>query len=76
MSGPSKWQALPTEAVNPSTANLDTLPIEQIVERMMLDNRRVLDAVQQEKANIQRAVAVLVDALKRRGRLIFVGAGT
>src|SRR5207302_2937921 len=60
----------------PSTANLDTLTIEQIVERMMLDNRRVLDAVRQEKPNIQRAVAVLVDALNRRGRLIFVGAGT
>ena len=76
MTGPSKWQALPTEAVNSSTAHLDTLPIEEIVELMMLDNRRVVDAVQQEKPNIQRAIALLVDALNKRGRLIFVGAGT
>jgi N-acetylmuramic acid 6-phosphate etherase len=76
MTGPSKWQALPTEAVNPSTAALDTLPVERIVELMIADNRLVLGAIQQEQSSIARGVDVLVDALRKNGRLIFVGAGT
>jgi N-acetylmuramic acid 6-phosphate etherase len=76
MTNPSKWQALPTEAINESTANLDTLPIEGIVELMVEDNRHVLEAVRREKHQIARGVEMLTEALNERGRLIFVGAGT
>jgi len=76
MSGPSKWQALPTEAINPASAKLDTLAVDEIVDVMIRDHKRVVDAVQQEKANIARGVELLVEALNKGGRLIFVGAGT
>jgi N-acetylmuramic acid 6-phosphate etherase len=76
MTSPSKWQALPTEAINESTVNLDTLPIAGIVDLMVEDNRSVLEALRREKPHIERGVEMLAGALKQRGRLIFVGAGT
>ena len=72
----SKWQRLPTEAVNPASRNIDTLSCAGIVEVMAADNRRVLKAVQREKARIARGAELLARAVQRGGRLIFVGAGT
>ena len=72
----SKWQRLPTEAVNPSSRNIDTLPLAGIVEAMILDNRSILPAVQREKTRIAKAAGILADAVQKGGRLIFVGAGT
>lgn len=72
----SKWQQLPTEAVNPLTLGIDKLTLDEIVEVMILDNRNVLAAVQHEKRRIARAAEILTRALKQKGRLIFVGAGT
>ena len=37
---PSKWQRLPTEAINPATRAIDTLPMDGIIELMILDNRQ------------------------------------
>jgi N-acetylmuramic acid 6-phosphate etherase len=42
----------------------------------LLDNRRVLAAVQREKSRIARAAEMLANAILNGGRLIFVGAGT
>jgi N-acetylmuramic acid 6-phosphate etherase len=72
----SKWQRLPTEAVNPSSRNIDTLPLVGVVEAMILDNRSVLTAVQRETTRIAKAAGILADAVQKGGRLIFVGAGT
>ena len=76
MRGPSKWRGLPTEAINPDTRALDTLPADGIIELMILDNRSVLEAVRSEKDHITRGVEILTSALQQGGRLIFVGAGT
>ena len=76
MSSASKWQGLPTEAVNQSTLALDTLPIDDIVELMILDNRNVIEAVEAEKDHIAQGAEILTEALREGGRLIFVGAGT
>lgn len=73
---PSKWRRLPTEAVNPSTLAIDTLPLSEIIGLMILDNRNVLDAVQRQKASIEAGAELLIEALREGGRLIFVGAGT
>src|SRR6266849_3038546 len=58
MSGPfcedlmrSKWQSLPTEAINPTTLAIDKLPADEIVE-------------------------LIATALRKGGRVVFVGAGT
>ena len=72
----SKWQRLRTEARNPATRDIDTLPIGGIVDLMTRDVRHAFDAVQREKGAISRGVQLLVDALQSRGRIVLVGAGT
>jgi len=73
---PSKWQRLRTEAANPATRNIDTLPIDGIVQLMTRDARHAFDAVQREKRAIGRGVQLVVDALQSGGRIVLVGAGT
>ena len=47
-----------------------------MVEVMIVDNRCVLAAVQQQKRRIARGAELVAGALVGGGRLIFVGAGT
>jgi N-acetylmuramic acid 6-phosphate etherase len=72
----SKWQSLPTEAINPSTLAIDKLSAGDIVEGMMVEDRKMLAAVQREKERIICGVEIITEALRHNGRLIFVGAGT
>jgi N-acetylmuramic acid 6-phosphate etherase len=72
----SKWQALPTEAINPATLAIDKLSPADIVEGMLSEDRKMLAAVQREKIRIAVGVDIISQALRKGGRLIFVGAGT
>ena len=72
----SRWQRLPTEAVNPRSRTIDTLNANEIVDVMIRDNRAVLAAVTRERTRIARAAELIADAIRAGGRLIFVGAGT
>src|SRR5919202_309791 len=72
----SKWQSLPTEAINPSTLAIDKLSSADIIEGMLNEDRKMLAAVQREKARITVGVDIITQALRRGGRIIFVGAGT
>ena len=72
----SKWQSLPTEAINPSTLAIDKLSPADIVEGMLSEDRKMLAAVQREKDRIACGVEIITQALRRGGRLMFVGAGT
>ena len=72
----SKYQRLPTEAINPATLGIDKLPAADIIELMLNDDRKVLAAVQREKSRIALGVDIIVQAFGKGGRLIFVGAGT
>jgi N-acetylmuramic acid 6-phosphate etherase len=76
MANQSKWQRLPTEAINPATRHIDTMPMPDMIELMIADNRNVLEAVEREKDLIVQAAEVFAEALRSGGRLIFVGAGT
>ena len=76
MPTPSKWQRLPTEAVNPRSRRIDALTPEEIVEVMLLDNRSVAAAVQRQKGEIARGATMIASALESGGRMVFVGAGT
>ncbi len=76
MDTPSKWQRLPTEAVNPRTRDLDTLSAGRIVDLMLDDNRLGLAAVKRARRPIARAAEMVGKAILAGGRLIFVGAGT
>jgi len=72
----SKWQSLPTEAINPDTLALDKLAPADIVEHMLHEDRKMLAAVQREKDRIAVGIDILTQALRRNGRIVFVGAGT
>ena len=43
---------------------------------MLVDDRKVLAAVQHERARIALGVDIIVQSLRKGGRLVFVGAGT
>ena len=72
----SKWQSLPTEAINPSTLGIDKLSAADIVDLMFNEDRKMLAAVQRERERIAVGVEMLSAALRKGGRIIFVGAGT
>ena len=72
----SKWQSLPTEAINPHTLNIDKLSPADIVEVMLSEDRKMLAAVQREKERISVGVEIITQALRKGGRIVFVGAGT
>jgi N-acetylmuramic acid 6-phosphate etherase len=64
----SKWESLPTEAINPATLAIDKLPAADIVELMMAEDRKVVAAVQREKERIALGAEMIADSLKRGGR--------
>src|SRR5207244_12616520 len=72
----SKWESLPTEAINPSTLAIDKLSPADIVEGMLNEDRKMLAAVHREKERIACGVEIITQALRRGGRIICVGAGT
>ena len=71
-----RYDRLPTERVDPGTGNLDRLSATQIARLMNRADRRAVRAVGRAAPAIGRAVDLIVHALARGGRLIFVGAGT
>ena len=72
----SKWQALPTEAINPATLGIDKLPSAEIVELMLAEDRKMIAAVQRERERIALGAEIIAEGLQQGGRIIFVGAGT
>jgi len=72
----SKWQSLPTEQINPATLGIDKLSPADIVEGMLNEDRKMLAAVQREKDRIAVGVEIITQALRKNGRIVFVGAGT
>jgi N-acetylmuramic acid 6-phosphate etherase len=72
----SKWQSLPTEAINPSSLGIDKLSEGDIVDLMMNEDRKMLAAVQRERERIAVGIEMLAASLRKSGRIIFVGAGT
>lgn len=71
-----RYDRLPTERADPGTGKLDRLSAAQIARLMNRADRRAVRAVGRAAPALGRAVDLIVRALSRRGRLIFVGAGT
>ena len=72
----SKWQALPTEAINPISLAVDKAAVPEIIDMIINEDRKVVAAVQKEKARIAHGVEIVTQSLRKGGRVIFVGAGT
>ncbi len=65
-----------TEARNPATAAIDTLSSLEIVRLINEEDDRVAGAVRRELPRIAQAVDLIVERLRRGGRLFYFGAGT
>jgi len=65
-----------TEERNPRSRELDRLSTQELLGVIHREDATVAAAVRGELPAISRAVDVIVDALFRGGRLIYVGAGT
>src|SRR6476660_1191711 len=72
----SKWQDLPTEAINPDTLAIDKMSAADIIDIISNEDRRVVTAVHKERERIAHGVEIIVGALKKGGRIYLVGAGT
>ena len=67
---------LPTEGINPRTADIDTLEPRAILDRIHAEDRRAVEAVGEVLDDVAAAVERVVRAFESGGRLIYVGAGT
>lgn len=67
---------LVTEAQNPASEAIDSLPTLQLLRVMNEADSEITLAVQRELSHIAEAVDKIVDRLKAGGRLFYTGAGT
>jgi N-acetylmuramic acid 6-phosphate etherase len=65
-----------TELRNPASTHLDRMTSGEIVRLMNREDAKVAGAVRRELPAIARAVDAIVDAIRKGGRMIYVGAGS
>jgi N-acetylmuramic acid 6-phosphate etherase len=69
-------QGLSTEQRNPRSMQIDTAPVDTILEIINAEDQQVPLAVRAELPYIAQAVQLVVEAFRAGGRLFYVGAGT
>lgn len=69
-------EKLTTERRNQETMNLDEMTVEEALIKMNQEDQKVAIAVSEALPQIEPAVHVVIDAFKKDGRLIYMGAGT
>ncbi|MEO8398483.1 MAG: N-acetylmuramic acid 6-phosphate etherase, partial [Ignavibacteriaceae bacterium] len=67
---------LATEQRNPNSMNIDAKSTKEILEIINNEDKTVAYAVEKEIPFIEKAVELIVKALKNGGRLLYFGAGT
>ena len=65
-----------TETINPATTAIDTLTTRDIVALIAAEDARVVPAVAATGDALARLADVVVERIRRGGRLIYIGAGT
>ncbi|MGW8265173.1 MAG: N-acetylmuramic acid 6-phosphate etherase [Longimicrobiales bacterium] len=65
-----------TEQRNPRSKRIDRLSPLEITDLINAEDRMVAQAVGEEREAIARAMELVVEAFRKGGRLIYVGAGT
>ncbi len=68
--------ALATEGINPRTTAIDQATTAEVVNLLLQEDRRVVEAVQAVAPQIAKAIDAVVPILRDGGSLIYVGAGT
>ncbi len=67
---------LTTEAINPASADIDTLSPLEIVRLMNAEDATVPQAVAREAESIAKAIGIITERIRGGGRLVYIGAGT
>ena len=65
-----------TEQSNPASVSLDTKSTREILRIINREDHRVAPAVRKTLPQIARAVDLAVEAIRNRGRLVYLGSGT
>jgi N-acetylmuramic acid 6-phosphate etherase len=65
-----------TESINPATCEIDTLPTRAIVAAIAAEDAQVAPAVAAVGDAIAQLADIVVERMRRGGRLIYAGAGT
>ncbi|MDB6024640.1 MAG: uncharacterized protein JWM68_863 [Verrucomicrobiales bacterium] len=65
-----------TEQRNPRSVNLDQLPVSEMIDLMLSEDRKIPEAIFDERAKIEKAVNFITKSFKTGGRLFYVGAGS
>jgi len=71
-----RYAELATEARNPASLELDTLPLEAAIDLFQREDVKVHAALYAARAQIAAAIEKIGAALANGGRLFYVGAGT
>ena len=72
----TKNKLSPTEQINKNTSNLDTLPLNKMVEVMYKESITAATCVNKAAPAIAKAVKEVEAAYKRGSKIFFAGAGT
>lgn len=73
---PENLSRLATEQPNRASADLDLKSALEVARIINAEDAKVANAVQRALPQIARAIDLIANALRRGGRLIYVGAGT
>ena len=69
-------ESLPTERANPRSRGLHQKPVDQLVKLFVVEEKKNVRALRKAAGEIGRAAELVAGALRRGGRLFYVGAGT
>ena len=72
----ARWGALPTEARNPVSEELDTLTSVEVVSLLLNEDRRGLEAALKSREPIAETAEWVAETLDGGGRVFLAGAGT
>lgn len=70
------YSKLPTEQNNAASRNIDRVSISSALKIINKEDARVALAVRKKLPAIEKAVRMVLDSLRKGGRLFFIGAGT
>jgi N-acetylmuramic acid 6-phosphate etherase len=65
-----------TESRNPRSENLETMSAKELVELFVEEEKFVQESLRKESGALARGVEIITKALRKGGRLFYVGAGT
>ncbi len=67
---------LQTEARNDATMHLDNMSVTELLTVMNAEDAKVAGAIKKELPSIRKVVIAAILAFQKKGRLIYIGAGT